>query len=138
MSHHQGDDDSVNTEDDQDTACLAEFRRISQTIADTDAKRERLRVEAEPPPEECGEFYVPLVAEVKRLAIEFDAIEMPGAFSKERNDKLKKDVRNVGMALHKLNGVGFMRLTLDLYVSKSGGLHRCFDAGWDGIGDWAW
>jgi hypothetical protein len=132
-------DDSVNTEDGQwDAARLAAFRRISQTIADTDAKRERLRVEAEPPPEECGEFYVPLVAEVKRLAIEFDAIEMPGAFSKERNDKLNKDVRNVGMALHKINGVGFMRLTLDLYVSKSGGLHRCFDAGWDGIGDWAW
>jgi hypothetical protein len=132
------DGDSVNMFDDQDTACLAELRRISQTIAHTDAKRERLRAEAEPPPEEYGEFYVPLVAEVKRLATEFDAIEMPGAFSKARNDKLKKDVRNVGIALHKHNGADFMRLTLDLYVSKSGGLHRCFDAGWDGIGDWAW
>ena len=129
-------DDSTNTEVYQDTAFLTEFWRISQTIADTDAERERLRVEAEPPPDEFGEFYVPLVAEVKRLAIEFDAIELPGAFSKERNDKLKKDARNVGIALHKISGVDFMRLTLDLYVSKSGGLHGCFDRNWDGIGDW--
>ena len=128
----------MNTEEDEDAALLARMRRISQTIADTDAKRERLRVEAEPPPEELPECYVPLVAEVKRLAIEFNAIELPGAFTKERNDKLNKDVRNVGIALHALDGVDLMRMTLDLYVSKSGGLHRCFDAGFDGIGDWNW
>ena len=60
-----------------------------------------------------------MVEEVKRLAVEYDAIEEPGTFTKERYETIDADVKRVGEALHEYGDVEFMRLTLDMYVKNA-------------------
>ena len=119
-----------------DDALLA-LRKACEEGARLDAEREKQRQQSEPPPElVAGQQYVAMVEEVKRLAVEYDAIEKPGAFTKERYEALRVDVKQAGEAIHKLGGVDLMRLTIELYVARSGGLHGCFDRGFHGVGEW--
>ena len=78
-----------------------------------------------------------MVETVKRLAVQYGDIEKPGAFTMERHDKLRADVKEVGQAIFALGGTELVKLTIELYVSKQGGMHGCFDRGFDGIGGWS-
>jgi hypothetical protein len=65
---------------------VAEAERIQ-------VEREELRKLQEPPPKQvAGEQYVSMVETVKRLAVEYDDIEKPGAFTTERHEKDRKSV----------------------------------------------
>jgi hypothetical protein len=112
--------------------------RTNKLRSVADAKCEQLRAAAELPPEVFDPDLIPVVQELKRVAIEYDAIEKPGEYSKERSTKLINDARRVGMALYKMGGVNMMKTALDVYVSQEnmGSLQRCFDRAFNGIGEW--
>jgi len=131
----------MSAEEGCDDACsdpaLVDLIRACEAGDRKDAEREKLRKLNEPSPEVVADrAYAEMVRTVKRLAVEFDDIEKPGAFSMERNAKLNADVKEVGLALYALGGTAIMKTTIELYVSKRGALHRCFDTGFDGIGEW--
>lgn len=126
-----------------DDKAIIELKRVCAKIALQDKEREEKRRAAEPTPFMVASMngydavhYTKLVTEVNRLAIEFDEIEKPANYTTTRYNKLKADVRAAGEALHKLGGVDLMQSTLKWYVPKTGGLHGCFDRGFDGIGEW--
>ena len=125
------------TEDADDP--LADFRKACEEAAILHAEREKQRQKNEPPPRLiAGQEYVDMINEVKRLTIEYDAIEEPGAYTPERCKVLRNDVKQVGEAIYKLGGVQLMHQTIELYVPNLGGLHGCFDRGFDGVGKGAW
>ena len=117
---------------------MEDLFRINKLRRVADAKCEQLRAAAEPPPEVFDPDLIPVVQELKRVAIEYDVIEKPGEYSKERSTKLRNDAGHVGMALYKIGGVNMMKTALDVYVSQEnmGSLHRCFDRAFNGIGEW--
>jgi hypothetical protein len=108
----------------------------ARKVRENDARREAERQRNEPLPETLfpNTNYTTLVADMKRFAIEFDEIEQN--YTREKHAELRGRVRAVGKELHALGGNWLMRLTLDTYVCKTGGMHRCFDGAFDGIGDW--
>lgn len=126
-------------EDDVETRKLQNeiFYRACDECVRFNEARERERARNEPPPHlVAGPAYVPMVEEIKRITVEFDAIEEPEVFTKERYDKVRADAKAVGRAIHELGGMDLMLLTLELYVPKLRFLHKSFDEQFDGIGDW--
>ena len=116
---------------------LSALRNAAAAAERSMTEGEVQRQAQEPPPEQiAGKQYVAMVETIKRLAVEYDDIEKPNAFTMERYEKLRADAKQVGRAIYSLGGTYLMRLTLELYVSKQGGMHGRFSTAFDGIGGW--
>ena len=107
-------------------------------ISDSDtlaSLQERIRVLAEPPPEQvAGPEFTPLVAEAKRICAEFDAIERPGEYTKERCDKAIADLKVLAHKIHTLGGTALLEATMGLYVPP--GLQSTFELAFMRVGEW--
>lgn len=103
-----------------------------------DAERERMRQRDEPPPYVVGgSQYDSMVQEIKRIAVEYDAVEESDAANVlQRCMSVDADAKCVGHQIYNLGGEQLMHLTLQLYVPRMKGLHRCFDLAFNGIGEW--
>lgn len=106
-------------------------------MVDVREEREPERLQSVlPPVGVAGSQYDAMVVEIKRLTTEYDAIEEPGAFTQERYETLKADVKRLGEAIHALGGIDLMLLMVKVHVPPTGGLQGCFDRGFNGIGEW--
>ena len=71
-----------------DTLCA--LRNAAAAAERSMTEGEVQRQAQEPPPEQiAGKQYVAMVETIKRLAVEYDDIEKPNAFTMERYEKLR-------------------------------------------------
>lgn len=117
---------------------IEELREAARKYKEVEDRREVARLNAEPDPANNGEEYARLVAEVRRLIVDYKELNDESAdhYTEARYEAHVNACKQVGLSLHAMGGERLMKKTIDVYVPQKDALHKWFYRMFDGIGTW--
>ena len=117
---------------------IEELHEAARKAREEGDRREVARLNAEPDPANRGDEYARLVAEIRRLIVDYNELndESANHYTEARYEAHVNACRRAGQSLHAMGGEQLMKETIEVYVPQKDALHGWFYRMFDGIGTW--